>query len=65
MGQNMEPGREGKVRVSDRGLHGPAEALLIHGRVKLTGERTAAPLTMEAKLGAGEDGGASWGVLMC
>lgn len=44
--------REG-VRVSDRGLHGPAEALLIHGRVELTGERTAPPLMTAAKVGVG------------
>ncbi len=47
----MEPGREGRVRVSDRGLHGPAEALLIRARVELTGERTAPPLMMAAKVG--------------
>lgn len=35
-GRDTEPGGEGRVRVSDRGLHGPAEALLIHGRVELT-----------------------------
>lgn len=47
----MEPGGEGRVRVSDRGLHGPAEALLIHSRVELTGERTAPPLMMAAEEG--------------
>ncbi len=50
-GRDMEPGREGRVRVSDRGLHGPAEALLIRARVELTGERTAPPLMMAAKVG--------------
>lgn len=49
----MEPGRERRVRVCDRGLHGPAEALLIHGRVELTGERTAPPLMMAAKVWVG------------
>lgn len=56
-GQDVEPGRERRVRGSDRGLHGPAEALLIHGRVELTGERTAPPLMMAAKVGVGEDVG--------
>ncbi|KAJ4939073.1 hypothetical protein JOQ06_028535 [Pogonophryne albipinna] len=35
-GRDLDPGGKGRVRVSDRGLHGPAEALLIHGRVELT-----------------------------
>lgn len=52
-----------KVRVSDRGLHGPAEALLIHGRVELTGEKTAPPLMMAAKVGVGRDVGAGWRAL--
>lgn len=57
-GRDVEPGGEGRVRVSDRGLHGPAEALLIHGRVELTGERTAPPLMMVAEEGVGGDVGA-------
>lgn len=52
--------REGRIRVSDRGLHGPAEALLIHARVELTGERTTPPLMMAAKVGVG--GGVIWPV---
>lgn len=36
--------RGSAIRVSDRGLHGPAEALLIRAGVELTGERTTAPL---------------------
>lgn len=50
------------VRVSDRGLHGPAEALLIHGGVELTGEGTAPPLMIAAKVGVGGDVGAGWHV---
>lgn len=61
--RDVEPGREGRVKESDRGLHGPVEALLIHGRVKLTGERTAPPLMMAAKVEVGEDVGAGWCVL--
>lgn len=57
-GRDLEPGGKGRVRVSDRGLHGPAEALLIHGRVELTGERTAPPLMMASKEGVGGDPGA-------
>lgn len=62
-GRYVEPGREGRVKQSDRGLHGPAEALLIHGRVELTGERTAPPLMMAVKVEVGEDVGAGWGAL--
>lgn len=29
--RDVECGREGRVSLSDRGLHGPAEALLLHG----------------------------------
>lgn len=57
-GRDTEPGRERRVRVSDRGLHGPAEDLLIHGRVELTGERTTLALMMAAKVGVGGDVGA-------
>lgn len=60
----MEPGRERRVRVCDRGLHGPAEALLIHGRVELTGERTAPPLMMAAKVWVGGDFGAGLRALL-
>lgn len=55
-GRANEPGGQRRVRVCDRGLHGPAEALLIHGRVELTGERAAPPLMM-AVWG---DAGAAW-----
>lgn len=62
--RDVQRGRERGVRFSDRGLHGPAEALLIHGRVELTGERTAPPLMMAAKVGVGGDVGAVWRELL-
>lgn len=46
-----QPRRKGRVSVSDRSLHGLTEALLIHGGVDLTGQRTAPPLMMAAKVG--------------
>lgn len=55
-GRYVEPGGQRRVRVCDRSLHGPAEALLIHGRVELTGEKTPPPLMM-AVWGVG---GAGW-----
>lgn len=64
-GQVEEAAKRGKgqrcgARVSDRGLHGPAEALLIHGWMGLTGERTAPSLMVAAKVGAEGNTGAGW-----
>lgn len=53
-GRAMVPGQEQRVSVSDRGLHGPSEAAPSHGRLQLTGERTAPPLMMSVKVLAGE-----------
>lgn len=52
--RGVDPGRQRGFRVSDRGLHGPAEALLSHGGAELTGERSAAPVMMAGRAGVGE-----------
>ena len=57
-----EPRQKERVSVSDRGLHGLAGGLLIHGGVELTGERTTPPLMMAAKVGVR---GRCWYRLVC
>lgn len=49
-GKAVEPRRGERVNIRDRGLLSLPEALLIHCGVELTGERTAPPLMMAAKV---------------